>query len=191
MALPAALIPVANFVAQRGTTQAIKKFGKKAVNAVTQQSKTGKFKGRRTPEADLKQPIKKDSMGRTYSVMGRPQLLARSGRDVGLGILSNLVTVPLAAGLSIQSIRKKEKEKKPRTPFEMAFSEAHNAGQETFLFDKGDGDGQQLNTTDVKKSIKTPAIENQILNLAMQTEPQTVAQILANNSTQPMRRNRR
>ena len=51
--------------------KAIKKFGSKRV---------GQWKGRQTKPDDLKKPLKKNAKGKTYSIMGRKNVVADRGK---------------------------------------------------------------------------------------------------------------
>lgn len=119
--LAAALGIVARYAAKKGVAKAVKKYGKQAVDKAVrggkkladkanQKSKTGNFKGRRTPEKDMKQPIKKDKKGKTYSVMGRPQLLTRTARDAGGGLAIGMTASEVARKKGVSKGSNKNKE---------------------------------------------------------------------------------
>lgn len=124
MAVPvvAALKIVSAYIAKNGTQAAVKKFGKDRVKQAVKN------------ENRLKNPVKKNKQGVTTSVMGKGAVAKRDVRNLAVG-----------AGVTYATIKQKEKEGKPTTPFEKAFSKAHNAGKETFTFN-----GKPY-TTDVKK----------------------------------------
>ena len=70
---------VGRYIAQKGMKKAIKKFGSKRV---------GQWKGRQTKPNDLKKPLKKNAKGKTYSIMGRKNVVAYRNKVGATGVAS-------------------------------------------------------------------------------------------------------
>jgi len=126
----AGLAIVGRYIAKHGIKKATQKFGSKRV---------GQWKGRQTKPDDMKKPLKKNAKGKTYSIMGRKNVVAdraKSGVAGAAGATAAQQTVTSA---------KANNNKGKRSDFDKAFSAAHNAGKKTFTY-KG-----KKYTTDVKK----------------------------------------